>query len=76
MNVTREQRLEFLKDYVVREFKYNGSIQENTLLAEVGMDSLGIVLFQMAYEDHFGVMVDSDIDSPVTIGDVLDIKHM
>ncbi|MBR6246738.1 MAG: acyl carrier protein [Bacteroidales bacterium] len=65
-----ERLLNLIKTYLPED-KIASATPDSRLLADLGMDSIGMLMLSMAMEEEFGVTFDAPVTF-VTVKDVLD----
>ena len=65
-----ERLLNLIKTYLPED-KIASATPDSRLLADLGMDSIGMLMLSMAMEEEFGVIFDAPVTF-VTVKDVLD----
>lgn len=65
-----ERLLNLIKKYLPED-KIASATPDSRLLADLGMDSIGMLMLSMAMEEEFGVSFDAPVTF-VTVKDVLD----
>jgi acyl carrier protein len=65
-----ERLLNLIKTYLPED-KIASATPDSRLLADLGMDSIGMLMLTMAMEEEFGVTFDAPVTF-VTVKDVLD----
>ncbi len=75
MSYTREQVLEITRDVLVRHARGPVSLTENTeLVADLGVDSLGVMEALAEVEDRFEIAFDDDdLRAIATYGELCDV---
>jgi acyl carrier protein len=77
MSWTRESVLTEVRGVIERHTDEGRSVNEGTeLVADLGIDSLGVMEVVAELEDRFGLHIsDADLRDVVTLGDVADAVH-
>lgn len=72
--ITREDKLNFVKS-AIEELKGTKleSLNEDSMLLELGLDSLDIVELQMMYEDKTGKIAKDPTCAVLTPGQIIDL---
>lgn len=72
MNIETENKLIYLQAAIS---KLKGGVKEDitldTLLEDIGLDSLDVVDLQISYEDDHGVVLTDPVEPIVTVGDLI-----
>jgi acyl carrier protein len=75
---SRAEKMEFLKQCII-ELKSNScnidNFSEDTVLMDIGLDSLDVVELQMRYEDEVGEATADPTDVITTVGDLIDLME-
>lgn len=72
-NMTRPETLEFLINAIKKFSPTASAITEDTVLADIGLNSLDIVELQMYYEDETNTEVADPTVPLITVKDLLDL---
>ena len=72
--MTSDEKLDFLKNAINSLFKKEvKELSLETILIDIGLDSLDIVELQMFYEEETGLEIIDTDSQPVTIGQLISI---
>ncbi len=73
--MNRQEKLEFLIEMITKANPAAENITEDTVLADLGLDSLDIVEIQLDYEDRTGNVTDEATAPVITVRDIINLMN-